>query len=280
MKAASPFASSTEPRRSSQERPPILGTVNYHRRSAERQAYHIDPEGEVGRLKSPDHDVVEVVLRDLRTQAERMSFSTDGLLFAVEPTQAQLSSSEEFWRTSYEAELRAMLVRQIGAEDVIIFDHTLRVDDPEAARRPARNVHTDYSPEGARARLTSLVGADQAARWAESHFGFVNVWRPVGSVVQTSPLGFVRPSSIQPDDWVILDLIYPDRVGQIMGLVANPQHDWVMLSAMRPDEVAIFNIFDSGGLPPVAHSAIELNETVPHVTRTSLESRTLVRYRT
>ena len=76
-----------------------------------------------------------------------------------------------------------------------------------------------------------------------------------------------------------LDLIYPDRTGQIMGLAGNPAHEWLYQSRMTPDEIALFNIYDNRGLPSIAHSALDLVED-PKVTtiRQSIESRTLVRY--
>jgi len=64
-----------------------------------------------------------------------------------------------------------------------------------------------------------------------------------------------------------------------MGLAANPDHAWVYMSKMTPDEVAYFNIYDNRGRPSVAHSALDMVED-PNVTtiRKSIESRTLVRY--
>ena len=48
---------------------------------------------------------------------------------------------------------------------------------------------------------------------------------------------------------------------------------------MKPEEVAVFNIYDSSGLASIAHSALDMVED-PNVKtiRKSLESRTLVRY--
>lgn len=81
------------------------------------------------------------------------------------------------------------------------------------------------------------------------------------------------------EDWVLLDLIYPDRKGQIMGLVNKPNHDWLYQSKMTPDEVAFFNIYDNRGLPSIAHCALDVVENPIIATiRKSIESGTLVRY--
>ncbi len=123
------------------------------------------------------------------------------------------------------------------------------------------------------------MGAEAAAEWARGHYAFVNVWRPVDHPINSAPLGFVRPSSVEPSDWILLDLIYPDRNGQIMGLVGNPRHEWIYQSKMTPDEVAIFNIYDNRGAPSIAHSALDMVEdSNVNTIRKSIESRTLVRY--
>jgi len=89
----------------------------------------------------------------------------------------------------------------------------------------------------------------------------------------------VRPSSVEDTDWILIDLIYPDRVGHIMGLAANERHEWLYQAKMTPDEVALFNIYDNRGLPSIGHSALDMVEdNTVHSIRKSIESRTLVRY--
>ena len=81
------------------------------------------------------------------------------------------------------------------------------------------------------------------------------------------------------DDWVPIGLVYPDRTGSIMGLVANAAHEWVYCSRMTPDEVALFNIYDNRGKASVAHSALDVEGDGSNpAPRMSVESRTLVRY--
>ncbi|WP_299548885.1 hypothetical protein [uncultured Tateyamaria sp.] len=64
-----------------------------------------------------------------------------------------------------------------------------------------------------------------------------------------------------------------------MGLAANADHEWLYMSRMSPDEVAVFNIYDNRGRPSVAHSALDMIEdTSIDTPRKSIESRTLIRY--
>ena len=253
-------------------------TVNYHVHKPERQAYHIDAGGIVGEMISPEHAVTEVTLHDTRN-GTLADFESDSLGFYIAPTSVTDFSSHDSWKTVYNEELTQLLTSQLGAKEVIIFDHTLRIDDPNATRKPARNVHSDYSPAGAKQRLTDILGAKEAEAWNAQHYAFINVWRPINHPINSAPLGFVRPSSVNDADWVLLDLIYPDRRGHIMGLVANKNHEWIYRSRMTPEEVAVFNIFDNRGKPSIAHSAVDMIEDPSVDTpRQSIESRTLIRY--
>ena len=255
-----------------------VGTVNYHVHKPERQAFEIDAGGIVGCLVSPELIATKVPVRDLRADDTTVDFATDG----VEIIQAATGVggfSGDTWQALYDADLTRLLQKQLSAKEVEIFDHTVREDDPKSDRKPARNVHSDYSPEGAEKRWVDILGSERAAEWAGGHYAFINVWRPVGDPINSAPLGFVRPSTVADEDWILIDLIYPDRKGHIMGLAANPSHEWIYQSKMTPDEIAIFNIYDNQGLASIGHSAIDLIED-PSVTciRKSIESRTLVRY--
>ncbi len=253
-------------------------TVNYHVHKNVRQAFELDAGGIVGNLISPELAPTQVQLTDLRQSAQPASFAKDAVEFANRPSAVE-DFSGDTWKTTYDHELKLLLTDKLNALEVVIFDHTVRVDDPDATRKPARNVHSDYSEDGAKQRLIDTLGADKATQWSKGHYAFINIWRPVAHPINTAPLGFVRPSSVDHEDWIVLDLIYPDRKGQIMGLVGNPNHEWLYQSRMTPDEVAFFNIYDNRGLPSIAHSALDLVED-PDVTtvRKSIESRILVRY--
>jgi hypothetical protein len=255
-------------------------TVNYHIRSSEPQAFRFDVDGIVGNLISPELVETDIHVRDLRGDTNTVSFDTDGIQFRTNKTQVEdFTSDQALWRDLYDDELEALLKDKMSAKDVIVFDHTVRIDDQNAERKPARNVHNDYSQKGAEQRLIDLVGEEKASEYRGGHYAFVNIWRPVKHTIKTSPLGFVRPSSMTAEDWMTIELIYPDRLGQILGVAANDEHDWFYLSEMTPDEVAVFNIYDNQGRPHLAHCALDMQEladiTAP---RMSIESRTLVRY--
>lgn len=253
--------------------------VNYHVHKPERQAFELDAGGVIGNLIAPELVPTKVKIRDERTAGSGTSFIDDSVAFVSSPTAVKSFDNAEGWHKQYELELTEVLTSQLNAKEVVIFDHTVRTDDPDAQRKPARNVHSDYSQHGAEQRLIDILGETVAAEWARGHYAFINLWRPIDSAINSAPLGFILPSSVAQEDWILLDLIYPDRIGQIMGLAANADHQWIYMSKMVPDELAYFNIYDNQGRPSIAHSALDMVEDPNiHSVRKSIESRSLVRF--
>jgi len=256
----------------------IDASVNYHVKKLTPQAFEFDVDGIIGNLISPELVTTDVKVADLRDGNYEPNFQRDGIEFIQSTSRVTGFESGGNWAGIYEQELADLLKSHIAAKEVIVFDHTVRVDDPNAARRPARNVHNDYNEAGAKQRLIDLVGEGQAEVFNKAGFGFVNVWRPINTIT-SSPLGFIRPTSMQTDDWMDIGLIYPDRLGQILGVAANEAHEWFFKSHMTPNEAVVFNIYDSVGRPHLAHSALDLPSDVhASIPRKSIESRTLVRY--
>ncbi len=257
----------------------ITASVNYHVPRDEPQAFRFDVNGVEGNLVSPELVATKVQVKDLREKSCKVNFDDDGITFQFAPTKVRRFDGERDWEPDYNQEVSDLLTRTIGAKEVLVFDHTVRVDDLSAARKPARNVHNDYSAKGANQRLIDLLGQELGDAYQKGKFGFVNLWRPIEFPISSSPLGFIRPSSIAPEDWMTIELIYPDRRGQILGVAANPNHEWFYLSNMTPDEVTIFNIYDNQDRPYLAHSALDVVGQLPSsVPRKSIETRTLVRY--
>jgi hypothetical protein len=249
------------------------GTIHYHAPWEPSPAILIDADGVAGRRIDPPLEAREVQLVDARDTP--VAFASDGIAFVEAPTDATDFQDPEVLRR-YEEALAQVVAEVTGAREVVIFDHTVRTDD--SARPPARHAHGDYTAASARQRLTDVLGEERARDWAEGRFGIVNAWRPVGAPVERAPLAFARPDTVAPEDWVDIDIVYPDRRGRITGLLPSSTHEWVYRSRMTPDELAVFRVHDSAGLPAVAHAAVDLAEVPADApVRRSVESRILVR---
>lgn len=161
---------------------------------------------------------------------------------------------------------------------ILIDADGLRGGDP-GARPPSHHVHCDYNASSAHKRMLELLGPERARQWMLGRYAIVNAWRPLVQPVERSPLGFVLPSSVASGDWVDVDIVFPDRRGQIRGLAWNPEHRWIYRDRMHPRETALFTVYASSGVTGVAHAAVELLEAPEDAPpRQSIESRMFVRF--
>ena len=135
----------------------VSARVNYLYPGDDRIAIHIDKDGIAGNIVMPDYDEQIVEIKDERGSSEPVSFKADALEFVHSPTSASGFEDGDVWKNRYEAEIASLLKDRLGAKEVLIFDHTIRVDDPNETRRPARHVHSDYSAEGAEKRLVGIL---------------------------------------------------------------------------------------------------------------------------
>lgn len=254
------------------------GRVQYHEPGSATARILIDAGGVAGRRIDPEYRWVTVELCDARGLESGPTFEEDGLCFVRGPTCLRGPAQFEGLRAEYEHELVRLLESRLGAREVVVFDHTIRVEG-QGFRPPSYHVHCDYNAHSAAKRMVERLGEARAQQWQRGRFAIVNVWRPLGYAVERSPLGFVRPASMVADDWVEVDIIFPSRRGQIRGVAWNPAHRWVYLGGMQPLEAALFTVYANVGVVGVPHAAVELVGTPEHARpRQSVESRMFVRF--
>ena len=152
----------------------------------------------------------------------------------------------------------------------------------DGMRGPARRVHADYTVKSGPQRTKDILGEAEADRLFKSGARIiqVNVWRPITGPVRRAPLAVVDSSSLQPDDLVATDQVFPDRVGEIYHLAHSDAQRWYFAPEMTPDEVLLLKGWDSlddGRTRFNAHGAFELDNTTENTPpRESIELRTLV----
>jgi len=257
----------------------VAAKVSYHIHSTERQSILFDVDGEYGNIVFPELSESNITAEDLRNNLTHVNFKEDGISFKNSPTKIKDFIHSSDWEETYNNEIEALLSETINAKEVIVFDHTIRVDEPDQARQPARHVHNDYTAIGAEQRMIDVLGDQESKRFLKGHYGLINTWRPIENPIKSSPLGFIHPNSIVDEDWMTIYLDYPDDVREISGVAANHKHEWFYVSNMTLDEVVIFNTYDNNGHPHLAHSAIDIDaETNIQTSRKSIESRAIVLY--
>lgn len=185
-------------------------------------------------------------------------------------------------RAVYYPEMERLLRQATGASRVLVFDHNLRLDSGEAGGRngrrpPVRQVHNDYTQRSAPKRLADLLGPEAVS---PDRFAIVNVWRPIRGPVQTAPLALADARSVAPADLVPVDLVYPDRIGEIYHAAYNPRHRWVYYPRMERGEALLIKGHDSrkdGRARFALHTAVDDPTTPPGAPpRESIEVRALV----
>jgi hypothetical protein len=183
----------------------------------------------------------------------------------------------------YYREADALLKEATGAQRVVVFDHTLRdgrVDRRDGVREPVKYIHNDQTFVSGPRRVRDHLPRDEAEHWLKGRVAIVNLWRPIGETVQSSPLALCDSRSIALNDLVASDLVYPDKVGETYALVFNPRHRWYYFPNMTPDEYLLLKIYDSAGdgiARLTAHTAFD-DPTSPAdaPSRRSIELRALL----
>ena len=230
-----------------------------------------------------EHDVV---IDDARAMAEQLDLDRQGFALMRHPTAVRDFYDDDEVRRVYYPEMEALVRSVTGAGKVIVFDHTIRVDDEDMqvrlkVRAPIKGVHNDFTTRSAPQRVRDLLPADEAEARLKKRYGSINVWRPIRGPVETKPLVICEYGSIDDQDLVAAERHYPDgRIGGIYYLVHNPKQRWYYFPRMERDEVVLLKCFDSltdGTARWTAHGSFDDPNSPTNATpRESIEIRTLL----
>jgi hypothetical protein len=230
---------------------------------------------------TPDPRVVTI--HNGRPHVEELVLERDGFRFVRHDTKVVDFYDEDEIRRVYYAEMEALVKAETGASRVLVFDHTLRTADDELResrklREVVRRVHNDYTEWSGPQRVRDLL-PQEADELLRRRFAIVQVWRPIRHPVESFPLAICDARSIAPDDLVVTERRYPNRVGQTYAVTYNPEHRWYWFPRMRREEVLVFKVYDSardGRARWSAHTAFEDPTAPPDARpRESIEIRTL-----
>src|ERR1700681_1270513 len=223
-----------------------------------------------------------VSIRNGRLHAGDFALDRNGFRFVRHDTRVGDFFDEEELRRVFYQEVEALVKAESGASRVLVFDHTLRTADDELRearkiREVVRRVHNDYTEWSGPQRVRDLL-PDEAEDLLRRRFAIIQVWRPIRQPVETYPLAICDARSLSPQDLVVSERRYPDRVGQTYAIAHNPGHLWYWFPRMRRNEALVFKVYDSlldGRARWTAHTAFEDPTSPPHATpRESIEIRT------
>jgi hypothetical protein len=220
-------------------------------------------------------------------RAGDLSLDTSGFLLVEHRTQVRDFFDPEELKRVYYPEVVALVQRISGAKRVVVFDHTLRSGDEgereaKLIREPVLSAHNDYTEWSGPNRVREVMGAE-AEELLKRRFAVIQVWRAAyenaATPIVSNPLAMADARSIAPDDLLIAERRYPNRVGQTYRLKYNPRHRWVYFPEMKRDEAIVFKVYDSekdGRARFTPHTSFEDPATPPGAApRQSIEARTL-----
>src|SRR5262245_13424497 len=125
----------------------------------------------------------DVAIGDARALALPPRLDREGFQLARRKSAvADLADAAAISRDYY-PQIERLLKDEIGAAEVVVFDHNVRdaarATGDARVREPVKRVHNDYTERSAPRRLADLVGEERAAAWRADGFAIVNVWRPL-----------------------------------------------------------------------------------------------------
>jgi len=232
---------------------------------------------------APQYRQYEMTVRNGRPLRDTFDFDAHGFVFVEHRTQVKDFTDEAQRKRAYNPEVQALIKKQSGASEVIVFDHTIRVSDEEMqksanARPTVKSVHNDYTESSAPRRLREIVGDAEAERRMKKRWAIVQVWRPIRGKVLIDPIGICDGRSIPQQGFIRVERRYKYRTGEVYHIAHNPAHEWYYFPLMTRDEALVFKVFDSDPRRPsrfTAHSAFDDPATPPDAPpRESIETRT------
>lgn len=200
--------------------------------------------------RTGDYEQVSVKVSDARSLATPPSLDAEGFALAKHRT-----SLKDFYNSAevekiYYPEMVELLKTATGAAEAYIFDHTLRVED-EAKRRaigarlPVTITHNDYTEQSGPQRVRNVLPAETAARVLAGRFAIMNVWRSFGESAERYPLAVADGRTVANADHVKVELVYPERIGEVLYTAHASAQRWYYFSALQRDETVVFKCFDS-----------------------------------
>lgn len=242
-----------------------------------------DLDGSDAEWKGVDLEARSMAVTDARALPEGMQPTLFANGFAYR-AQALLTPELDF--LAHEAVIRdyypqcTELVRQTsGARLVAAFDHNVRsasgkkskqrIEGGQQVQGPAHVVHGDYTltsapqrlhdltrPPSSNDTLSAVLGTDQALldkdevehAIASGRFAIINVWRNIAAEpVATHPLALCAADSVRPEDLVVFEIHYKDRIGENYFAKHADRHRWYFFSDLTRDETLLIKQWDSEG---------------------------------
>lgn len=263
----------------------VEAVLNYLAPMAERpRSYAFDPPPNVPQTTAINVGF-KVPIRDARSIAGEITLDRHGFELVQHHSAVRNFYDDDEVKRVYYPEVERLLKAATGAYRVFNFDHTTRRRVPgsndrrDGVRQPVGRVHVDHTAKSGPQRVRDLL-ADEAQELLHGRVQIINVWRPIKGPLLDAPLAVCDAKSVQPNDLIASDLIYPHRIGETYSVTYRPSHLWFYFRSMQTDEALLLKCYDSkndGRARFAPHTAFTDPETPADAPpRESIEIRALV----
>jgi hypothetical protein len=261
-----------------------VAPLNFLKPMAERPvAYNYEPPPGVP-MRTGRPEAHSVTIHDGRAITDELSLDRQGFVLLKHKTAVADYYNENQIASVCYPEAERVIKEATGATRVFVFDHIVRNEAMAAikgsgVKQPAGRMHNDYTAWSAPQRVRDLMG-DDAERLLGHRYAIINLWRPIRGPLLRSPLALCDAQSLDAENLIASDLLYPDREGEIYAITYNPTQRYYYFPKMEADEVILIRCFDSareGAARFSAHGAFDDPQTpLDAPPRESIEVRTLV----
>lgn len=228
----------------------VEAVLNYLAPMAERpRSYAFDPPPNVPQTTAINVGF-KVPIRDARSIAGEITLDRHGFELVQHHSAVRNFYDDDEVKRVYYPEVERLLKAATGAYRVFNFDHTTRRRVPgsndrrDGVRQPVSRVHVDHTAKSGPQRVRDLL-ADEAQELLHGRVQIINVWRPIKGPLLDAPLAVCDAKSVQPNDLIASDLIYPHRIGETYSVTYRPSHLWFYFRSMQTDEALLLKCYDS-----------------------------------
>ena len=238
---------------------------------------------DIRRRRTGRQELRRMPVRDGRAEAHALSLEKNGFVLVDHPTRVADFFDPRQLADVYYPEVERLIKDVSGARRVVLFDHTLRTGDraeqqARLIREPVLSAHNDYTEWSGPQRVREVMPAE-AGSLLQRRFAIIQVWRAINRPIESHPLAVADAGSVSPEDFLVAERRYPNRVGQTYRLMYNERHRWYYFPRMRRDEALVFKVYDSeqyGRARFTPHTSFDDPTSSPGAApRQSIEARAL-----
>ncbi|KAL8817983.1 MAG: hypothetical protein Q9223_003287 [Gallowayella weberi] len=171
----------------------------------------------------------QISINDLRGHEHEFTLDTHAFaaLRGIESQATrQTFNDEEAIKRIYYPEVEELLLKATGAKKILLFDHTIRLATPGAARAPVNRTHIDQTAFSAVQRVRLHLPSSEAEEALKGRYRIINVWRPLNPPIIAHPLAFADSTSVPDEAMVAIEHRYPERSGETAAVRYTEGQRW------------------------------------------------------